>query len=145
MFVFQRSIIPPVQVVIVSALLIDKNDLQNHSFPAAYLAFWKFSHWQVWKSEKKEGNNSPQSVSTCAYECPHGCPKANQSCTSFYTPRKASLGKRSDQYIKDQQQKSDMLRNSWWLDDDCWIIENLIHTQASYQRWLWRVHAFSMY
>lgn len=39
MFVFQRSIIPPAQVVIVSALLIDKNDLPDQPFPAAHLAF----------------------------------------------------------------------------------------------------------
>lgn len=38
MFVFQGSIIPPAQVVIVSALLIDKNDPSGHPFPAAHLA-----------------------------------------------------------------------------------------------------------
>lgn len=53
MFVFQRSIIPPAQVVIVSALLIDKNDLPDQPFPAAHLAFFNLFSLSMEEREKE--------------------------------------------------------------------------------------------
>lgn len=53
MFVFQRSIIPPAQVVIVSALLIDKNDLPDQPFPAAHLAFLNLFLFDEYGRERK--------------------------------------------------------------------------------------------